>query len=171
MRHHDQQEHQEQHGQQGEQQERLPFALLVGADGRQSTVRQQIPSAYLPQETFDLAPFVPAGSAAARRVRVPGLSQTTVRIGHDSGTAHTSYIPAPCSSVIVPCPTTSTSDLFNLTTPQHCVRRQVILAYELTADGSCPELARNAEGEHLDPFDPGVYVPGVTSGFKRFFPP
>ena len=99
---HDQQEHQEQHGQQGEQQERLPFALLVGADGRQSTVRQQIPSAYLPQETFDLAPFVPAGSAAARRVRVPGLSQTTVRIGHDSGTAHTSYIPALCSSVIVP---------------------------------------------------------------------
>ena len=47
----------------------------------------------------------------------------------------------------------------------------VILAYELTADGSCPELARNAEGEHLDPFDPGVYVPGVTSAFKRFFPP
>ena len=51
------------------------------------------------------------------------------------------------------------------------VRRQVILAYELSADGSCPELARNAEGEHLDPFDPGVYVPGVTSAFKRFFPP
>lgn len=32
-------------------------------------------------------------------------------------------------------------------------------------------MAKHADGEPWDPFDPGAFVPGVTSAFKRFFPP
>ena len=92
---------------------RVPFSLLVGADGGRSAVRREIGAAYVPQERIDLGPFIaetgrPLIETGRPLVEVAGLNQTTL-----------------------------------------------ILAYEMTAAGACPTLAKHADGEPWDPFDPG----------------
>ena len=60
---------------------RVPFSLLVGADGGRSAVRREIGASYAPQEQIDLAPF----TAETERplLVVPGLNQTTLILAYE----------------------------------------------------------------------------------------
>ena len=62
-----------------------PFAVLVGADGGHSAVRDAMGAVFLPQEQFSIEPFLqevqtdePAHVEKPRTVKVAGLNQTTL---------------------------------------------------------------------------------------------
>jgi 2-polyprenyl-6-methoxyphenol hydroxylase-like FAD-dependent oxidoreductase len=64
---------------------REPFALLVGADGGRSVVRDAMGAVFLPQEQFSIEPFLhevqtdePGDAQKPRTVKVAGLNQTTL---------------------------------------------------------------------------------------------
>lgn len=79
-----------------EQSMRVPFTLLVGADGGRSAVRRQMGAAFVPQERFSIAPFLGKDQTEKQTqqqhgLRVIGLNQTTLIMsfeqqGHDCPT-------------------------------------------------------------------------------------
>ena len=79
-----------------EQSMRVPFTLLVGADGGRSAVRREMGAAFLPQDRFSILPFLGKEQTEEQAqqqhgLRVIGLNQTTLIMsfeqqGHDCPT-------------------------------------------------------------------------------------